>query len=118
MKKSLFSGKFRSIKLHISTFLQCLDILLGHQCFKMILVFLQHQLDDTGNIMKPPKEEQKSPTEWTYVCGKCTQTFNTVQDRDAHKLICQQPSQSQTATQGPKFEYPENYQFPTGSDET
>ena len=114
MKKSPFSDKFRRVELHISTFLQCLDILLGHQCFQKTLVFLQHQLDNTGNIMKPPKEEQKSPTEWTYVCGKCTQTFNNVQDREIHKLMCQQPSQSEA--QLPKFEYPENYKFTTGSD--
>ena len=70
--------------------------------------------------MKPPKEEEKSPTEWIYVCGKCPQTFNTIQNRDTHRLTCQQPSQSQSqaGTQGPKFEYPANYQFPTGADES
>ena len=114
MEKSLFSGNIHYIKLHISTFLHCLDILLGHHCFKLNLVFFRHLFNTTRYIMKPPKEDQKDPTEWTYICGKCTQTFSSDQDREIHKLMCQQPSQSEA--QLPKFECPENYKFPTGSD--
>jgi hypothetical protein len=64
--------------------------------------------------MRPPKEDQKDPTEWTFQCGKCTQTFSSVQDREIHKMMCQKPSQSEA--QVPNFEYDENYKFPTGSD--